>query len=1066
MIIKKYKKVIVGFALGLLSGLALLHAESGRYDSLIPTKVSETLNSLKLNTEKIFKNTSSNTITNTTAVEGVVISGKVYYDYDGGFIDGTPTNLNNTLYANIISAGVVIATVPVNANGVYNYDHGSNLVGAKVQISTTQGSMYAPMPAGTLPASYYYMAEGKTIVTDGTIDGVVDFGDLNVSNVAYANFAISGDSDGDGLNDINDQDDDNDGILDTVECSTNYHVADFSATSITSTTDNGGITNVASNIKLGDVTVTLTEVALVGVQPAQSMTRVNLNLSNNTVYQRPLSASQGALKSTIRTTAGNNNLVNYTIQFDKPVKDFYLYIDNWDFARTYFTTAGLQEQLISGGTELRYNNIDRTLYDANPNNHSVVTRDGYGIVKITSVDGSPFTSITYYKQRDPNMSSTTSSDNDGNSFTFAIDKPCDYDGDGVPNTVDLDSDNDGCVDAIEGGNNILLSNLVTAGGSLSVGAGSSAQNQNLANSVAGVNANGVPTIVGTGQSAGSAYDATVSTCFGVGGLDITGRVYLDYNGGFIDGTPTNFNNTLYANIISGNTVVASVPVNANGVFQYGTIAVITDAKIQISTVAGVVGSAMPASILPANHIYAADGKTVQPEAGTADGIVELGNLTLNNRYFGNFSVSTDSDGDGVFDYFDLDTDNDGILDTVECGSDLNFPDFSGITNNLGNPLNKTISNIKWGSVTGSINKVSTIGDPAFNTTIANTLTSDFYNSTNHYPSPLPSIGIFRDNVDLRGTSTLTITLDKPVISIYMYISGLDYAITEFTSPNLQEQLIKNASELVYDYNSRKLHDINPNNTWVAGRDGEAVIKVTSKDGTPFTTMTFKKYKNPIANDNLTTDGNSFSIAITERCDADGDGVPNILDLDSDNDGCLDTMEGGDNVANADLVVAYAGLSTGPGSSAPNQNLANTPAGVNANGVPNIVNDVNHVNTDNAVGQSAGGIFDPTINGCFCYIPSKTDGLILNTNTGISALGRGVENEDNWPMVRNGAWIALESKTKGFVPNRLTAAEIALIPPTELVSGMMIYNKTLNCLQIYIDGTVTGWYCLDQQTCPQ
>lgn len=86
MIIKKYKKVIVGSALGLLSGLALLNAESGRYDSLILTKVSETLNSLKLNTEKIFKNISSNTKTNTTAVEGVLITGKVYYDYNGSFI--------------------------------------------------------------------------------------------------------------------------------------------------------------------------------------------------------------------------------------------------------------------------------------------------------------------------------------------------------------------------------------------------------------------------------------------------------------------------------------------------------------------------------------------------------------------------------------------------------------------------------------------------------------------------------------------------------------------------------------------------------------------------------------------------------------------------------------------------------------------------------------------------------------------------------------------------------------------------------------------------------------------
>lgn len=44
---------------------------------------------------------------------------------------------------------------------------------------------------------------------------------------------------------------------------------------------------------------------------------------------------------------------------------------------------------------------------------------------------------------------------------------CDIDGDGIPNQLDLDSDNDGCLDAIEGGANITTSQLVNAGGVLS-----------------------------------------------------------------------------------------------------------------------------------------------------------------------------------------------------------------------------------------------------------------------------------------------------------------------------------------------------------------------------------------------------------------------------------------------------------------------------------------------------------------------------------------------------------------------------------------------------------------------
>lgn len=68
-------------------------------------------------------------------------------------------------------------------------------------------------------------------------------------------------------------------------------------------------------------------------------------------------------------------------------------------------------------------------------------------------------------------------------------------------------------------------------------------------------------------------------------------------------------------------------------------------------------------------------------------------------------------------------------------------------------------------------------------------------------------------------------------------------------------------------------------------------------------------------------------------------------------------------------------------------------------------------------------------------------------------------------VRKGAWVVLESKTKGFVLNRLTDAEVSLIPVADLKEGMMVYNLTQNCLQINIDGTSTGWRCFNNQTCP-
>ena len=101
----------------------------------------------------------------------------------------------------------------------------------------------------------------------------------------------------------------------------------------------------------------------------------------------------------------------------------------------------------------------------------------------------------------------------------------------------------------------------------------------------------------------------------------------------------------------------------------------------------------------------------------------------------------------------------------------------------------------------------------------------------------------------------------------------------------------------------------------------------------------------------------------------------------------------------------------------------------------------------------------------CYKPAVTTGTALETKHGITALGRAGADNGNWPMVRKGAWTALEAKTKGFVVNRLTDAQIAAIPSANLVEGMMVYNINQDCLQINVDGTATGWKCFNTQTCP-
>lgn len=122
-----------------------------------------------------------------------------------------------------------------------------------------------------------------------------------------------------------------------------------------------------------------------------------------------------------------------------------------------------------------------------------------------------------------------------------------------------------------------------------------------------------------------------------------------------------------------------------------------------------------------------------------------------------------------------------------------------------------------------------------------------------------------------------------------------------------------------------------------------------------------------------------------------------------------------------------------------------------------------VSTANVMGINFGLYFSGE-----CY---KTPPVVSGgspTTHGITNLGRAGKDNGNWPMVRTGAWTALESKTKGFVINRVAAnyeppLDDGQIPAIiEPVKGMMVYDTTNHCLKIY-DGV--AWKCFNVQSCP-
>lgn len=101
----------------------------------------------------------------------------------------------------------------------------------------------------------------------------------------------------------------------------------------------------------------------------------------------------------------------------------------------------------------------------------------------------------------------------------------------------------------------------------------------------------------------------------------------------------------------------------------------------------------------------------------------------------------------------------------------------------------------------------------------------------------------------------------------------------------------------------------------------------------------------------------------------------------------------------------------------------------------------------------------------CFKPAITTGVVLDTTHGISSLGRAGADNGNWPIVRKGAWTALESKTKGFVINRISTTALVNALPNP-VEGMMVYDEEADCLKIYstTNGTNFAWYCFGTPTC--
>lgn len=417
----------------------------------------------------------------------------------------------------------------------------------------------------------------------------------------------------------------------------------------------------------------------------------------------------------------------------------------------------------------------------------------------------------------------------------------------------------------------------------------------------------------------------------------------------------------------------------------------------------------------------------------------------------NVVVEKDTDKDTIPDYQDLDSDNDGILDIFECPQSV-----VDVTFNVANGNSQSFS--APAADLGFIFDVYTL-DNSFTLTVngASISSSELQFQPNQTDNVRFMDGSRYGNGGIPQIYGMTGTAANPLVRIIIHKNGAISMYGSKTSGGplhpLQLYNGNNFNTIIWNQTSA--------NTVVVS---QAVVGATYISGR----------------------GNGVRNGF---CDPDNDGISNQFDVDSDNDGCPDALEGSEfvrrthihslSLATTDtnypyrgqIKVTYNGTTTGT----PAQ-IISTSTG--ANGVPQLVNvagsNLNTTtnpsnlagisdNTDGTadIGQDFGSsqdalTRDPDCDRCFR--PATTAGTTLPTNHGITALARAGGNTGNWPVRVNGAYTVLDAKTKGFVINRVSTSALSSIIG---VTGMMVYDTTVNCLKIY-DGT--SWNCYTKQTC--
>lgn len=326
-----------------------------------------------------------------------------------------------------------------------------------------------------------------------------------------------------------------------------------------------------------------------------------------------------------------------------------------------------------------------------------------------------------------------------------------------------------------------------------------------------------------------------------------------------------------------------------------------EANVLPNTELATVGSLTKAQF-PTTSSFGTNGLANVVETSTDSGSTSYSSSYNRFAIDNQSNVCTDSDGDDLGDLIDLDDDNDGILDTVESICSSPSVSKTGVT------INSELTYSSFGTnINGMIDGLDgtsdyTIYNPTSGTgNIAGYVWMGFV-----FPSPVRLDLIEFSNYSTGANSGMF--LSESIYNIEVSRDGTNWFVIA------ENQTLGDSS------------------TPILGNPSKSSLKFYI----PNNQKSYKYYRIRGLTHTLRTgtwEQEAYFRQVGCAADTDGDGIGNELDLDSDNDGCLDAIEGAANIVNSQIVLASGTVSAGTGSTAANGNLCASASCVNTQGLP-------------------------------------------------------------------------------------------------------------------------------------